>query len=176
MREVNLSPSVLSKSGINQQDVFHLPDRVFSVWRAVCERDEGAVRGAEQVWKSHSGTSTHFCSVANSDWFTLIFPATLAHPPTAGRCDCSSLSPTPLCSLIIFISTPCIFLQLCVISVSCFWFHRDSTLYSNSSLWLFAQPLASPPCLPLLSTSPMSAAALPTFGCLLKDSSPLIKD
>lgn len=58
-------PLIESKSITNQRDIFHLPDGVvLPVWWVACQRDQGAVRGAEQVWESHSGTSTHFCCVA----------------------------------------------------------------------------------------------------------------
>lgn len=93
----------------------------------VCLRDEGAVSGAEQVWSSHSGVSTHFCSVA-TPIDSHSFSATLAHPPTAGRCDCSSLDPPPPS------------LSLCFTYVwfqqSCFWFWQWLHFRLSHSHWL----------------------------------------
>lgn len=143
-KEMNLFPSFESKSITNHQDVASS----FLFDEQPTREMRGAVRGAEQVWRSHSGS--HFCCVA-TPIDSHSFLTTLAHPPTAGRCDCSFLSPTPLCSLVVFICCPPppSLSVPSVISASCFWFYGEIT-------WKSLNHTGSNSCPPVPSVSSSS--------------------
>lgn len=67
-----------------------------------CAKKQGAVRSAEQVWESYSGTIHSFVQCCNSSWF----PLASDHFGTSSSClKVWAFLPetTPLCPLIIFI-------------------------------------------------------------------------
>lgn len=109
--ELNRFLSFMSKSIMTQQDVFHVFNlMVLSIWvrRGCCP----------WCWTSLEEPLRPFHSCllgCNSNWF-YSFLTTLAHPPTAGRCDCSF----PLLSAHLYISPPMCLWLFHVISVSCF--------------------------------------------------------